>query len=497
MAMDRCRTWTSCFIPSRVSYQAHSRWGHKRLWTLILAFGLAAGTGCETYRPKPITAQSVDQALAQPDADRLRVAAGRLRHPILRPLTLELTDGLSPDEAAVLAVLINPSLRAIRDQRRLAKAQLLQAGILPNPQLGFDLDAPVAGTTAGAVLGWGLGLSWDISALVTHGTEVQSAEAQAAAVDLEVAWQEWQVAQAARLEVLKLVGLGQQLAVAGESVVRLADNLALVRRAVSGGLMLVTDLAAAEAAAAQARAEQAGLELQTSQQRLLLNQTLGLAPEVQISLQVGIALPDHLALPTQADILADLENRRLDLAALRLGYESQEAAVHAAILGQFPKINIGLTSARDTGDVISVGFGISVDLPLFDHNQAAIARERATRQTLFDEYVARIFEARSQVASLLDNARGLELQLQISAEAERGLQALVETYRLALARGQVDVLSYNQALSDWTAKRMELIALRQQLAQTGIALEITAGAYRLEALGRTPPADAPAKEEDR
>ena len=49
-------------------------------------------------------------------------------------------DGFTPDELAVMAVIVSPGLRALRDQRGVAQAQVLQAGLLPNPQLGYTFD---------------------------------------------------------------------------------------------------------------------------------------------------------------------------------------------------------------------------------------------------------------------------------------------------------------------------------------------------------------------
>ena len=91
----------------------------------------------------------------------VRILAAEIRHPILQPVRLAPEERLSPDAAGVLAVLLNPSLQAVRDQRALADAQVLQAGLLPDPELSYDLERPVGGDTAGTVNGFGLGLSWD------------------------------------------------------------------------------------------------------------------------------------------------------------------------------------------------------------------------------------------------------------------------------------------------------------------------------------------------
>ena len=59
--------------------------------------------------------------------------------------------------------------------------------------------------------------------------------------------------------------------------------------------------------------------------------------------------------------------------------------MRAAVLAQFPRVNIGFSQLRDTTNVVTSGFGVTIDLPVFDRNQGHIAIERATRKQLFDE----------------------------------------------------------------------------------------------------------------
>jgi hypothetical protein len=66
--------------------------------------------GCATYQAKSITEAAIQQATRSPDTAELRVRAEQIKHPILRPMSLDLEHGLRPDSAAVLAVLLNPSL---------------------------------------------------------------------------------------------------------------------------------------------------------------------------------------------------------------------------------------------------------------------------------------------------------------------------------------------------------------------------------------------------
>ncbi|MFI4982566.1 MAG: TolC family protein, partial [Nevskiales bacterium] len=85
-----------------------------RLLTLILM--LAALAGCASYSALPLDKDA-----------RPRDSLEQLRHEAPLPATLGV------DDIALLALLNNPDLLAARARRGVARAQLLAAGILPNP----------------------------------------------------------------------------------------------------------------------------------------------------------------------------------------------------------------------------------------------------------------------------------------------------------------------------------------------------------------------------
>src|SRR6185503_12472475 len=139
----------------------------------------------------------------------------------------------------------------------IAEAQVLQAGLLPNPELTTGFDFPV---TTEVKAGYGFGLSWEVTSLLQRAAHQDAASAHAGAVDLEVAWQEWQVAQAARMHVLRLAILKGEVAAAAAVAENLRANLELVRRALELGGASALDVAAAETAHLQAETSHLGLE---------------------------------------------------------------------------------------------------------------------------------------------------------------------------------------------------------------------------------------------
>jgi cobalt-zinc-cadmium efflux system outer membrane protein len=444
----------------------------------IFLCGLALlATGCATYHEKPLTPVAVADRLAAPGMAALRVAAGQIRHPILRPVELEPGKGLTPDQAAVLAVLINPRLRAERDKRGVAAAQLYQAGILPNPQFSGGLDFPVAGTTQGTVTAYGLSFGYDIYSLFTRGAEIQAGRLHGRSVDLDVAWQEWQVAEAAKQHAYRLHLLQKQFDLAQKEEKGLQENRDAVQQAVDRGNMTLIDLSAAEASLEKVHLTVLAIEQNLAQERFALLDAIGFGPDRDVRLRQTIALPDESAVPPLNVLMDGITDRRLDLVALRIGYQSHEQRVRAAVLGQFPRITAGFSQARDTSNVVTRGFSITIDLPFFDRNQGQIAIERATRKQLFDEYVARFYDARANIARLRADIESIARQIKATRTYIPTQEKLVQTYHRALLQGNADVLTYYNARDELVATHIALLDLQMQWIDQFIALEIASGEY--------------------
>lgn len=434
-------------------------------------------SGCATYHKLPMDQSTVSENLKPPSIETIQIEAKSIQHPILKPIEFNIRDGLSPDEAAILAVLANPTLRVIRDQKGTAAAQLLQAGILPNPQLSYNLDVPTGGNTQDTVNAFGFGLGWDITSLITHGAKLDMARSHAQSVDLDIAWKEWQVAQSARLNVYRLIFTEKQLILARNIVKQRKENLAVIQQGFFKGAVTGLDLDAAKKAYQQALDRILMLEREHEHERHALNQILGIPPDNKVLLQRDIRISTWKNLPATHKIMEGLEYRRLDLLALKKGYESQEAQVRAAILSQFPKINIGLAHAGDTGNVITTGFAATIDLPFFDRNQGQIAEKRASRKQLFDEYIARVFETHSNIATILGDMKSLKKQIEAADRTFQISIHLLETYRNALEEGNADILVYNNARDEADNLQLTILQLKRDLSDMGIALEIAAGEY--------------------
>ncbi len=423
-----------------------------------------------------MTAQTVEEALRPRSIESVKIAARQLDHPLVRSLQIDGEGGFTPDEIAVMVVIVSPQLRTLRDQRGLAQAQVVQAGILPNPQWSQSADVPHGNVDPTLITGRSRGFSWDLGALLTHHDDVAAARASARSVDLQIAWQEWQVAQDARLRAFRIASMQEQLPLQREIEAGLANNVAVIRQSFDHGLKVAADLTAATDLYTQTRNARLALEQALVADRLALNLALGLPADAPLQIK---SPEDFPTLETDAGaesrLLAGLETRRLDLVALTLGYQSQESTLRSAVLAQFPKINLSVNKANDTSDIKTRGWAIGVDLPVFDRRQGVIAMAKATRQQLFDDYVTRVAEARAQVRQILEDLAVVRIQLDGATASLVDLQLLAKGYEQAYASRNADVIAYRDARAALALRRIEQSKLRQDLLELGVGLEIATG----------------------
>ena len=172
---------------------------------------------------------------------------------------------------------------------------------------------------------------------------------------------------------------------------------------------------------------------------------------------------------------------------MQLGYASQEANLRGAVLGQFPSLTLGPNYGYDTSRVGTLGPSVSIVLPLFNRNRGQIAIQRATREQLREEYVARLATAEGGVRSLQANLDLLGRQLENARAGLAQAEALTVSAERALRAGLLDQLNYVMLVSARLGKERQVIGLEQQILDQRTALATLLGAG-LPALQLTPPA---------
>ena len=445
---------------------------------ILLLLFLLTLTACSNYQPKALTEQSIHKQNATLSFAQLQILASQIKHPLLKPVIFELSDGLSPDEAAIIAIIQNPELRAARSKQGVADAQLLQAGLLPNPRIAYNYATVTGGVDQGKVQGYGVSLDWEFTALLTRSNKVSAAKAEQQAINLQIAWQEWQIAQAAKLACYQLQIYDQQYALLSESLKRLESNKEQIQKAFDQGWATVLENSTAMSSVEALEGRMQVLLLQKQHQQERLNRVLGQTSGLKITYQKSY-LPIELLPPSFAQLTTDLTSHRLDLLALKQGYLAQEEQVRIAILQQFPKISLGLTQTRNNSNYYTVGAGAALSLPLFDQNQGAIAIATASRQQLFDEYSNRDFQSKADVAELLTTIISINAEIKTARAGLNQLASLFNAYTTSNWEGQIDQPTYYAAWNHLIDKQVEVLTLQLHLIEAQVALETTTGRYVL------------------
>ncbi len=420
---------------------------------------LAPLAACATYSPHPLTTAS--NAMASHEATAL---------PLPLPATIDLAQPLDMNAIATIAVITNPDLKSLRARAAISEAQVFSARLLPDPTFSLGTSRVLSGPDPFLDLTSALGL--DINALRTRKVRLAQSRAEAAQVRFDLAWAEWQTAGQARIQAARIVNLEQSTAIARASRDATQSLLTRTLRAAGRGDIAADQVQAARTAAFDAEDKQRTTERDLATARLELTRLLGLPPTTKILL----AAPTEPAPPPDAQTLFAIAlDRRADLAALRAGYDAQEASLHKAILDQFPTLNLTINAARDTAGNALLGPAVDFTLPLWNRNRGGIAVERATRAALHAEYDARLFQTRAEIAAAVG---GIDVARRQRAAIRRDLPALEQfaaAGRRAANRGDLSPATAEtgeQALRD---KRLLLAQSAQDIAEQTIALELLTG----------------------
>ncbi|MAL08248.1 MAG: hypothetical protein CMF74_01110 [Maricaulis sp.] len=375
------------------------------------------------------------------------------------------------DQIAALAVINNRELRALRAQEGVANAQVFAAGLLPDPTVSFGADFPLNAT--GAVTGVSGSLGMDLLALMRRPHEQAAAEAARDAIRDDIVWAEWLTAEQARLLAVRIDRLRTLQELTGRLRVLTQDQLQRALSAAGRGDLPGSGLESYRLAAADAIDRNQAVELRLSAAEFALNRLLDQPPGRVIRFAVdqgdGAEPADPALLFTHA------RETRIDLQALRAGLNRQDDIIAASLLARYPIPVIDIHAARDTGNLTSVGPGLSFTLPLWNRGQGETAIARATRVQLDAEYQARVTGLEADIYAAADALRIARSQRDQTRSMIAPLTGQAEASAVAAARGDISnsaALATRVTLLDRQISEVELALAAEEYR---IALEVLTG----------------------
>ncbi|MBN4073335.1 TolC family protein [Mariprofundus ferrooxydans] len=438
-------------------------------------------TGCASYQPLPL-----ESPVRPGDTINLLKmdASKHTELPLVwRQRHMHLDDGLDENEIVQLAVLNSPRLQAVQTQLQQAQAQLIQAGLLPDPQLSLSADIP-AGSDPTLVTGYGFGLGFDLQSLITRGARQSAASKQARTTYLKVLWQEWQIIQQARMLYRRALMQAQQIKLTHAQFLQTQSNWQVQKNALDQGnaTLDMEGLSRTSMMDAQAAWFEARRQRNNTMHSLAL--LLGLSAQANIpiappaqGLSALIIAPIEQKPLQQA--LNNLDHKRPDLLALKTAYQAQEARVRQQILTQFPSFSIGANRIRDTGGIWTLGPFINLNLPLLNANRGNIAIARATRARLRSEYHHRLTAAETEASRLASDQQLAFDELAALKNRLPDLDVLMQRMRRALAGGNVDMLIFTTLQNSHFSQHMKVLMLEQTILEQAVALDTVLGTLPL------------------
>ncbi len=384
-----------------------------------------------------------------------------------------LADGLSLNEALGVAVLNNRQLQAEFMSIGISKADWVQAGLLSNPTLGFSAQFPEGGGRSNiqTVIAQNIVDLWQIP------RRRKIAQARLNQTVLRIAHVAAILVTDTKRAYFEAVAAEELQGLARRSLELVSESYEAVKAQRQAGAvsMLDENLARGQVLSSELSIRNARLAAANAKRRLA--QLLSIGRNIDdIALSDG--LPDqfgYLILPEKLIELA--RTSRLDLRALEHSVEARLMDIDVEKLRVFPDVGLGLaferlehrTTVDDEIDTI-LGPTLGLTLPIFDQNQAQIAKAKYSYRRELKAYqgacirIAQDIRIATDVAltafrsaayyrdELVPQAKlNMEFARASYAAGQTGILILIEAQRLSVGaqRGYIAVrLDASTAMSD-------------------------------------------------
>lgn len=443
--------------------------------TATLALVAIAG-GCASLDPSPDIGRAVSTVTERSGA--------RVNWTEAWESSLTAWDGRTPLAADLALAMALRNNRAIRSQVELiagSRADLVQAGLLPNPIVGLTLRFPFDPVSGGTFIGAQVVQSF--TALWLRDGKIKAADARLNQTVLDVSDQALRLVAEVRATHVR-IGFGQRaVALSDENLATIRRSIDSLEARVRGGEGTTLDVNRAHQQLAKAEADRSVVVRELAKERRRLLELIGFASEsAEWVADMGPATTAATALDESA-LISLAGSQRLDVAAARAVVEAQRIDLTLEEQSRLRDFGLGADFERSEAGEKSIGPVIEIGVPIFDTNQAQIAKAGSLARAALAVYEAMAQRAirETRVAWIeLDSATRLVDQYRstVLAISERNL-SLAEA---ALKAGQSDVTVLLEAQRELIDARRTLNDLERDAALARIELEYTVG-------GRLPETD--------
>ena len=427
--------------------------------TVVLVLGstsMGLLSGCIAYEPDPLVpATELRQILERSEvpvpAERPESLVGdEIWFPVTEDIDFE--DGLTLAEANSVALFYAPALVSARSRHQVAAAQLMQAGLLPNPQLWLG---PRVSTEDGGLV-FPAQLFFEIPTGGELGAEEDAAKAQLDGAAWQVMQAELGLLEEIRWLFLRIQALREQRAhqeLLRDEAQRIVD---WVEALSSAGEVDVLTLQLARLEREDVVTSIQRYDIELGQLTTELLGLIGLHPTASVQ---PVTTEDLLVVAELPDASTEQVLRHPAMRAQELAYQNADGLLRLEIARQYPNPRIGPDIESDRGD-LQIGLGLIVPLPVFDQNKGQVVEAMARRQTAREQYQATLLELAAEEATARRERNASAEYLRVHREgpvenAAVAEQALSDRLRTGYAN-VLEVLSARRAISRVRVREVEL-----------------------------------------
>lgn len=387
---------------------------------------------------------------------------------------------LTPAAAVDIALSDNLELAAARIRIEEANARLLQAGLLPNPELElegkFDIDFNAESKNTFSV---GIVQPFSIGGRIAAQKDVARVgieRAIAEAADLER-----RLAGDLRRTFTELFAINEQIKLQEFLISLNEELLRATKAALSRGMVSEKDVNATLIALQQTLHKKKILESDLRSRLMELNKLMGRPAEFDF---IAEGLLELRALPELSSLLLEkVLKRRPDYISARLEVAHAFNEQRLAKAEQFDSWRIGVNYEREHGSQDNgidqfIVLKLSIPLPLFDKKQGRILETLAKKEHAQKRADALKFQISHELGDALKRAKTLATLLEsyspdILKRAEGNLKLVENGYRRGLT-GITEVIQSRRQFTELKSSYIEMLAGYQRAI---IDIEIAAGIF--------------------
>ena len=431
---------------------------------LLVPVGLL---GCQRYSRVPLDLSAHRAAVEGRDPAASEVvgyahqlaAAGRATE------TYDPNDGLTLDEAEVVALFFNPELRLARLKADVPRVGAAEAGRWEDPELGIDAERIIESVEHPWVLGGTLSFTIPLSGRLR--VERDKARTEATAAELRALSEERRVLAELRADWANWSAMMERVALTRQVIADLDAVVGNAERLRQAGELGPVDARLLQIERVNQTAKLKGHETDGREAELSLKARLGLAPLADVKFLPALPVPSARTAGEDIGVLV-AEHPRVRVA--RAEYEVAERTLELEVRKQYPDLRIGGGYGTDESDE-RVLFGAALPLPLFNANRRAIFEARASRdvsraaaEAEYEQLLAATTAAQARLQAACDRLDYVEKELAPLAD-----QQVADARRLA-DLGEFDALVLLEAVQTAHEAKLAILDARLSAALSGSRL---------------------------